>query len=94
MSLRFKVRRMEHRPERNEIQLTGTVPDGVLVTGMTARSTVDEGATFTGSVVEIEHFARAADDEGTRLTFQYDSEEEGARWRDVAWPGMEMRLDM
>jgi len=93
MSLRFVVHHMEYRPERREILLTGTVPDGVLVTGMVARS-VGGDVSFSAPVLEIEHFARAVDTEGTRLTFEYDSDEEGNRWRGMEWPGTELSLEM
>ena len=92
MALSFIVDRVEHRPERNEILLTGTVPDGVLVTGMRATSTEDDGMTFDAEIVEIEHFARESRFEGTRLTFEYASEDEGSGWLGIEWNGLELTL--
>ena len=94
MSLKFTVDRMEHREERGEILLTGTVPDGVLVTGMRARTAAGESLPFDATVVEIEHFARESRFEGTRLTFEYASDEERAEWLDRKWQGVELILEM
>ncbi len=94
MALSFTVDRVEHSPERSEILLTGTVPDGVLVTGMRARSVADDGATFQGVVVEIEHFARESRFEGTRLTFVYDDPTEAERLLGIEWQGVELTLEL
>jgi hypothetical protein len=94
MALSFRVDRIEYRSDRKEILLTGTVPDGVLVTGMRAWSVNDDGDTFEGTVVEIEHFARESRFEGTRLTFEYGDDAELERLRAIEWQGVELQLEM
>lgn len=81
MSLTFHVRTCRHDPERDEIQVDGTVDDGILVTGMLAR-----GRDRVASVDEIEMMPDG--DAGTffRLTFMAENDTDPAAWVS-AWSG-------
>ena len=92
--LKFVVTRMEHRPAAGEVCLVGGVPEGVLVTGMTARGVHGEVASFAAPVVEIEQFARAPKGEGTHLTFTYESASQRDAWMALPWAGAELTLDL
>ncbi len=81
MSLTFHVLDCDHDAERGEIRVTGTIDDGILVTGMLARSD-----RRSSTVQEIE----MVPDEGRvsvfRLTFSVTEGADVRAWTDD-WAG-------
>jgi hypothetical protein len=81
MSLTFHVLDCDHDAERREIRVTGTIDDGILVTGMLARS---EGRSSTVQEIEM------VPDEGRvsvfRLTFSAADDADPRAWTEE-WAG-------
>lgn len=87
MPITFHVLRSELDPDRGELLVTGTVSEGILVTGMIAT-----GGGRRAAVQELETVTD--DDHGQvfRLTFTCGDAEAGAGWREAWGAGTEVAL--
>jgi hypothetical protein len=82
----MEVSGVERHADRAELLVTGSITDGVLVTGMTARLDSRPEA-FTAEVTEIERWPIDETGRDTRLTFLSESPDQLEAWLTLDWSG-------